>query len=298
MKTKLPKRSEHIKNRLDQIVEQVLIAANNKIAMIILYGSYARGDWVEDEYIEYNRPISYQSDLDIMLVFKKGSDAGYPSRDIINKIEKRLDRYIIPHTYPALIRGKPSASFEFESINSFNKQLDLGRYYFTDVRDEGIMLYDSGEFKLAESRKLSWEEFKPIAQFDYNEWFPNGKEFLIDCRNCIARKNYKKAAFELHQATEGFYNAISLVFAGYKGKEHDLKKLKGNTSQYSEELLKIFPITTKEQKENFKLLRDAYVGARYDRNYVITLDQLNYLIGQVEKLRDITENICLERLGK
>ncbi|MCZ6914948.1 MAG: HEPN domain-containing protein [Rickettsia endosymbiont of Ixodes persulcatus] len=52
-----------------------------------------------------------------------------------------------------------------------------------------------------------------------------------------------------------------------------------------------------EQEECFKLLEEAYVKARYDKNYKISKEQLLYLIERVEKLKMITEKICLERIN-
>jgi len=39
-------------------------------------------------------------------------------------------------------------------------------------------------------------------------------------------------------------------------------------------------------------LQEAYIGARYDKNYAITQEQLEYLISRVEKLRDVVEVVC------
>ena len=64
------------------------------------------------------------------------------------------------------------------------------------------------------------------------------------------------------------------------------------------ELFKIFPVDTPEQKECFKLLKEAYIKARYDKHYKITKEQLLYLIERVGKLKKITEKICLEKLNE
>jgi len=302
MKTKLPARSRRrIQRYLDKALQAILHGSGDKLTMVIVFGSYARGDWVEDAYEKDGRIEAYQSDLDIMLVFKKGGDAGaYKADAVIKKIDYLLEKYVLhPLRHKDMIPGHPNINFKYESINSLNKQLELGRYFFTDVKKEGIVIYDTGEFQLAEPKELPWEKIKDIAQFDYDYWFNNGKEFLIDCKNCIERNNYNKAAFELHQATESLYDAIWLVCGGYKPKTHDLKELKGTTHQYcTSELMKIFSCTNEEEKKSFELLCDAYVKARYDRNYKITLEQLNYLIAEVEKLQAITERICLERLSK
>ena len=106
------------------------------------------------------------------------------------------------------------------------------------------------------------------------------------------------AAFQLHQATESLYTAILLVFTGYKGKIHDIETLGSLASNYSDELLKIFPRNTKELDDQFILLKKAYIDARYDKNYKITEEQLLYLISRVEKLKTVTEEICLKWINR
>ncbi|WP_156793078.1 nucleotidyltransferase domain-containing protein [Rickettsia honei] len=44
-----------------------MAVANDKIALIILYGSYARGDWVKDMYTEDHTTYSYTSDFDFLV---------------------------------------------------------------------------------------------------------------------------------------------------------------------------------------------------------------------------------------
>ncbi len=146
--------------------------------------------------------------------------------------------------------------------------------------------------KLAEGRELSWEERKEIAQDDYDQWFPHGCGLLLDTGNPIGRGEFKLGAFYLHQATESFYNTILLVFSGYKGKDHNIENLGSLASNYSDELLKIFPRDTKELDDRFILLKEAYIRARYDKTYKITEEELLYLTQRVEKLKTVTEEIC------
>lgn len=293
MKTKLPSRSQVIKLRLDHIVQEILAVAREKIAMVILFGSYARGDWVKDSYMEDHILYSYQSDLDIMVVTKNPKYAGYRGNSLQKKIEERLER--------AGLRGRPlltpSVTLIIETVQRFNKELEKSQYFFSDIKKEGILLYDSKEFNLAEPKDLSREEQSEIAKDDYSQWFNGGVEFLLGVHFYIANKMLNKVAFLLHQATESFYNAILLVFSGYKEKEHDIEKLGSLASNYSDELLKIFPRDTKEQNDCFILLQKAYIGARYDKKYKITEEQLVYLTKRVEKLKSITEKICIDRIN-
>ena len=70
MKIELPKKSLMIKDRLDAIVEEILASAQNELAMIILFGSYAKGTWVVDSYMEDHITYSYQSDFPSWNVFE------------------------------------------------------------------------------------------------------------------------------------------------------------------------------------------------------------------------------------
>lgn len=296
MKTTLPKRSLVIKERLDIIVQEILASGRSKIAMIILFGSYARGDWVQDlSSREY-----YQSDIDLLLVLKKRKYAGYQAINLKHNIEKRLERKfpIDINTDRLVVMTQPSVTLIVESIHFVNDQLEKGKYFFRDIRKEGILLYDTGEFVLSEAKDLPWSERRPIAAEEYEYWFGLGQEFFISCQYPLKRGNYRISAFLLHQATESFYNAILLVFDGYKPKLHDLLELNQTARIFYHDLCRIFPYESEEQKKCFTLLRDAYVRARYDKNYRITMEQLLYLINRVEQLQKITEKICLEKLSQ
>jgi len=294
MKTILPSRSLIIKEKLDDIVREILAVAESKLAMIILFGSYARGDWVQDEYVKGHITYSYQSDLDIMLVLKKGKYAGNQGLRIEEQIEKRLEHKGLRNA----LSKDPWVTLVLEPINMVNIQLEKGHYFFSDIKNEGILLYNSGEFQLAEAKELPWNERRQIAQKDYEHWFGSAKEFFVECKYPLERGNYSLSAFLLHQATESFYNAILLVFSGYKPKLHNIRKLGSIAGNYNEALWQIFPHSSIEQRKSFRLLEEAYIDARYEQDYKISKEQLLYLIERVEELKTLTEKICLEKINK
>ena len=106
------------------------------------------------------------------------------------------------------------------------------------------------------------------------------------------RREYKNAAFELHQAVERFYAAVLLVFTNYKPRIHDLEKLSHMVAGHDPAFLTVFPKATPKEKECFDLLRRAYVEARYNPAYKITRAQLEYLGERVRKLQRLTKKIC------
>ncbi|WP_341753761.1 hypothetical protein [Candidatus Tisiphia endosymbiont of Dioctria rufipes] len=82
-------------------------------------------------------------------------------------------------------------------------------YFFSDIKKEGILLYDSGEFQLAESKNLPWGERREIAKEDYEYWFARGTGFFIECKYPIKRGEYPLSAFLVHQATVSVFIMLS-----------------------------------------------------------------------------------------
>jgi len=107
----------------------------------------------------------------------------------------------------------------------------------------------------------------------------------------------KIGAFNLHQAAERTYNAVILVYTGYKPKTHNLGKLKRYGKRFSEVLDGVFPDNTKEEKHLFDLLKRGYIDARYKAEYTITAEELSTLIERVGRLQLIAEQLCREKIA-
>ena len=295
MKTSLPERSLIIKDRLDRIVEQILAVRKDKIAMIILFGSYARGDFVSDEYEEKGIIYSYESDIDLLILLKKENNGRGFTLKVEDQIERRLESEGIENLEAF---NEPLASLTIESIAVVNRELKKGRSFYADIKREGILLYDSREFALEKIGKLEGKERGKIAKKDFDYWFNKGDEFINCSKDVLLRHKNNFCAFFLHQATESFHHCILLVFTGYKPKLHDIKKLRKRANGYHRDLLTVFLLHTNEQRECFDLLRRAYIEARYDEDYRISEKQLEYLMKRVELLKKVTQRICLERIKK
>ena len=251
--------------------------------MIILFGSYARGDWVEDIYVEDGITYEYKSDYDILVISENETIAG-------------RYRYWYEIAQKAARGVQTRITIIAHDITHINNQLSKGQYFFTDIKKEGIILYDSGKFKLAKKKELDAEQRKAIAKQYFNEWFHSGEAFYKQFEYAINDNEYKLAAFLLHQATESFYKTVLLVFSNYKPKGHYLDGLSSMVCAFSPKFLTIFPMATEEQKKCFDLLNEAYVKARYDSHYKITKQQLEYLAKRVKILQKLTEGICAEKI--
>lgn len=270
------------------IIESVLQRLK-QTEMIILFGSYARNDYVVyDEKYEFGKIQFYVSDYDILVVTSGISD-GIAIKILSNIEDLYYDRATDPDR-------QPPVQFISEDMKKLNKYLNDGRYFYTQIKQEGVVLYDSGKFKLARRRKLSFDEIKQQAQEYFNDKFESANEFLIGAKFYNEQLLYKKASFLLHQACESYIYAIRLVFTLENPKQHNLSKLLNSVKKYSNEFIKVFPQDTPEEKRLFELIKAAYVNGRYDPDFVVTKEDIDSLVPKVELLRDITKRICEEKI--
>ena len=256
---------------------------------LILFGSYARGTSVNDHYVEDNTLYSYESDFDLLVVTEDRASATVDGEfRLCDAIGRRLRR---------LGLDRPSSTVIVEDIEHLNNDLQRSNYFFTDIKNEGVLLFDSGRHTLAEACPLAPAEYQKYAREDFEHWFPSACEFYGYFEFAFQKQQYNGAAFQLHQATERFYHAIVLTFTRYKPKMHDIEKLDRQASNLHPDFFTVFPRATEQQKHCFDLLQQAYIDARYKRDYVITKEELEYLASRVRKLQELTKRICEEKIA-
>jgi HEPN domain-containing protein/predicted nucleotidyltransferase len=253
---------------------------NGRILKIILYGSYARGDWVHD-------PVGrYFSDFDILIVV-----------DHEDLTDSEFWDAALWRTTPGVSRLRTPISFIVHSLDDVNRQLERGRSFFADILREGIVLEDTPGIRFVTPGELAPRVALEEATDSFEEWFSSAKEFQAGAEFYIGRENFKLAAFNLHQATEHLYHCILLVLTLYSPKSHNLVFLRRRCEPLDARLAGAWPHENKFERRCFELLRAAYVKARYSKHYKITREELAWLTERVGVLRDVVREVCEERLA-
>ncbi len=268
-------------------IAEVMRKECDSVEMVVLFGSYARGDWKDGPH-EQGRGrlvIHKKSDYDILAITRHE----YIAKDVTlwHKIKDECTKLNVSAYVRILARD----------IEFINYKLHQGQYFFTEIIQQGIALYNSGNVELDEKRPLDPAEEKRIIQEDLDEIFSSAKAFYEGCEWNMTKEYFKIAAFNLHQACEHAYKTILLVFAGESPQEHHLDVLGDMAADYCPELASVLPREKPEQKALFELLDYAYIGARYDRSYKITQEQLLVLIPCVKKLHEVVEKCSSERMA-
>jgi uncharacterized protein len=252
-----------------------------RILKIILFGSYARGDWVDEPHTKKG----YRSDFDMLIIVNNRK-----LTDLATYWQKAQDRLLRD-------RGvKTLTNFIVHSRREVNGALREGQYFFTDIRNEGIVLYELDDEPLAEPKPLTPQDAWKAATGHFTEHFPFAVGLMDSVHMQIEKGRYKIAAFELHQAVEHAYSTVLLVLTNYGPASHNLNFLRSLAEGKDRRLTDAWPRDQHRYAAWFNTLNEAYVKARYSKHYEISEEALMWLSGRAALLHDLVERICREHL--
>jgi uncharacterized protein len=258
-----------------------------RIEKIILYGSYARGGWVDEPHTAKG----YRSDFDILIIVndKRLTD----KVDYWLKLDNRLIRELaIEKTL------RTPVNFIVHTLQEVNDGLAHGRYFFMDVAKDGIALYEADDRQLHTPKPKTPAQALKMAKEYFDEWMPSAEQFLIQGNEATQRGWNKKAAFELHQSAERLYHCVLLVCTFYTPHVHNLGFLRTQAERIDMRLVDAWPRDLRADRARFEKLKEAYVKARYSKHYRITEEELTWLGERIEELGRAVHEICSEQIAK
>ena len=256
-----------------------LLREAGPVEMIVLFGSHARGDWVEDP------ETGYESDYDLLVLVQSPKVA--EDSAVWGPVEARI----------AKLEHMPSVSLLVHDYKFVNGQLKHGQFFFSDVANEGVLLFTSGAFTLTAKRAPTPAERLAQATRDFDHRFTSAGRFFQHYEDDLARGWLNESAFELHQAAERYIGALLLVFTAYMPQTHNLDKLADRAAGMQPDLRAVLPRELPEDRRLFDLLKKAYVDARYNTNYRITADELEAIGPRVRELGAVVERVCKEKIA-
>ncbi|MBU0825078.1 MAG: HEPN domain-containing protein [Alphaproteobacteria bacterium] len=258
-----------------------------RILKIVLFGSHARGDWI-DAPLSANQ---YKSDYDILVVVsqKELTDrAAYWA-----KAEERLIR---AYTIEKALRTP--VNFIVHSLHEVNDGLAHGRVFFMEVAKDGIALYEADGSELAAPKPKTPQQALDTAREYFEEHVASAAEQLEIFKFCMARRSWKKAAFNLHQAAESLYQGLLLTLTYYTPYNHNIAFLRSLAEGLDRRLYGIWPEATHRERAMFQKLKEAYTKARYSKHYRISEEELAWLGARVEELGRVVHQVCSERIAE
>jgi len=252
---------------------------NGRILKIVLFGSYARTDWVDEP------ANGYQSDFDLLVIVSHPdltdiADYWYIAEDkILRDPEIARPVNIIVHT-----------------LQEVNQALSRGEYFWVDIARDGIVLYDLPGNALATPKPLTSADAYEMAAAYHHDWLSKTDSGIKLASFAREEGELRDAAFLLHQATERAYICFLLVRTLYFPRSHNIKFLRSLAEDSESRLIPAWPRDGRIDRRRFELLKRAYVEARYSASYEIGNEDLDALSQSVRRLRDIVEAVSRDRV--
>lgn len=292
----LPPAKQRELERVVEILFEEFRAANEsatarrkgaQILKIILFGSYARGDWV-DAPLSANQ---YKSDYDLLVIVNQAELA---DRAVYwGKAEERLIRaYTIEKTL------KTPVNFIVHSLREVNDGLAHGRVFFMELARDGVALYESDGSELHQPKPKTPVQALAAAKEYFEEHMGNAAGFLKGFNFYMTEGDWKRAAFLLHQATENLYQGVLLTVTFYTPYNHNIAFLRSLAEGLDRRLYGVWPEATRRERAMFQKLKEAYTKARYSRHYRISEEELNWLGARVEELGQAVHQVCSDKIAE
>jgi predicted nucleotidyltransferase/HEPN domain-containing protein len=255
---------------------------DGRIFKIILFGSYARGTWVDEPHTSKG----YRSDFDILVIVsnKELADPKY--------WDKTTDRLMwdkeIETPVGLIVHGA-------REISNF---LHDGQYFFVDLAREGVVLYELDDRPLAEAKQLSTADALRVAEEHFEKQFRNAVDFLKGSKFFVQEENINLATFNLHQSVETAYSCYLLTHTNYTPASHNLKFLRGLSEDRDHRLIDIWPRDRQRFTTWYNILNEAYVKARYSKRFEVSEEALTWLQERTAELHKLVETLCREHIEK
>lgn len=258
-----------------------------RILKVVLFGSHARGDWV-DAPLSANQ---YKSDYDILIIVsqKEMTDrATYWS-----KCEERLIRaYTIEKTL------RTPVNFIVHSLHEVNDGLAHGRVFFMEIKKDGIALYEADDRELREPRPRTPQEALATARDYFEEGMASAMARQKLAKYALTEGLLKDAAFDLHQTTERLYSCLLLTLTSYVPFNHNIAFLRSLAEGLDRRIYGIWPEGTRRERAMFQKLKEAYTKARYSKHYRISEEELIWLGERVEELGRVVHQVCTDKIAE
>lgn len=257
-----------------------------QVYKIILFGSYARTDWVDEP------ENGYLSDFDLLIVVNHEkltniADYWWNSEDQI------LRDPTIGRTVNLIVHD----------LQEVNNALRRGEYFWTDIVRDGIALYEIPGHPFATPQPMTAQAAAEMADRHFESKAADLRRWIETAEYQTGRaatdEGFRKlAAFSLHQAVETAYACFLLVHTFYFPRSHNIKFLRSLAEDVNTGLVAAWPREHRFDRRRFELLKRAYVEARYSDQYDASTEDLDWLMTRARHLRDLVAALCQTRIAE
>ncbi|MFI0430546.1 HEPN domain-containing protein [Mariniflexile sp. HMF6888] len=243
--------------------------------------------------------VQLKSLLEIKYVYKSKpeKDSGFKSLLIVilkensPSITQELSSMVAK-----IFQEETDVLYRIFSFEYAQQQLRKANLFFIHGCHPSKLIYKSDNTDAGLKVPVIHKDTKEAMALGFENELSRVGAFMEDATLYIKNKNFPQAAFMLHQYMEIWFRNAELLVMGKEIKSHSIKEHQTHIKAFAPELGRIFNMDRKEDRDLLKLLDDAYITARYVKNYHITKFQLKILSEKAWHLNFVVALLYGEKL--
>lgn len=262
-------------NRAEILRVAALIRDHTKADLIILFGKYVSG--------------KMQSVLGgyefLLLIDSKPAPNICKLHDWLNAV------------WPPSERIEPNIFIHSSSTGYVNK-CNSRSYFYLNIRNEGIILHDSGFYNLFSRQRFKSTYAHREACKSFAHFFTMGVNFSDQAELSWEKGHPQMAAFHFFHATDLLLKTVEAVFYGDIIRVPNLVQTYLRVRHFSKELAVLFDQSVNKNRQIFKLLTRFYKDDVLERREItFTQKQYNYCLGKLTALQKIVKEVCKDHIA-
>ncbi|MFI0429201.1 HEPN domain-containing protein [Mariniflexile sp. HMF6888] len=220
---------------------------------------------------------------------------------------KSLLIIVLKETSPSLTQGLSSmvakifqeetdVLYRIFSFEHAQQQLREENLFFIHGCHPSKLIYKSDNTDIGLKVPVIHKDTKEAMALGFENELSRVGAFMEGATFYMENKNFPQAAFMLHQYMEIWFRNAELLVMGKEIKSHSIKEHQTHIKAFAPELGRIFNMDREEDRDLLKLLDEAYITARYFKNYDITKFQLEILSEKAWHLNFVVALLYGEKL--
>lgn len=196
-------------------------------------------------------------------------------------IEERIEKRLVIH---------------IRSLERANNERHYNYFYYI-IRNEGILLYNCGLYKLWTKNKFDFEKALENVRHDSETFITLGESFYKDARSYLTAKAYRAAAVNIYNAACELFFTVARIHYGYAISENHKPMIAYNLARHvSKALFTLWNTKESSYIYSFDHLRNLNRQARFENKLNVEPELLTWHLEQMKQLIAAAKATCKQRV--
>lgn len=179
---------------------------------------------------------------------------------------------------------------------SKRNNLSRGHIFYSLHCTDNNIVYDNSKAEYPVPSLLTLNEMKQKIKEGFLLDMQKAADFREAASMLSENKPSQIVAFFLHQSIELTYRGILKRLEEYDKKTHSLRALRKYIRRSAPQLCIFFSDDSKDNKQMNELSEDSYIKARYDSDFIVSIELITSFIEKIKIFQNATIDLIMNQI--